>query len=120
MKDLSALARNAYTADQKAKEAAKQAEQAKTEFVKALQEAGKYNNNTKVVGAIRTKISPNRKFNAEKALKYLTEEQYINCLVTRLDEMLIKRKLTPEQLEESMDFHKNPYKMSLELNKENY
>ena len=118
--NLEQLAKHAYVADQKAEEAKKIADEAKTQFINALKEANKYNQNTRVVGNIRTKLTQNRYFDVDKATQFLTKEQIKECTVLKLDNNLVKQHLTPPQLEESMESYDNPYKLTLELNTETY
>lgn len=112
---LEKLAAMALKADIAAKEAKERADEAKADFVLALEASDKYNASTKAVGNVRTKITPNRKFNVDKAFAALPEDVQSEVLVAKPDPKLVKQNLTPKQAEEFMEDYSNPFKLSLEV-----
>lgn len=113
--NLENLAQAALAADIKAKEAKDYADEAKAIFVEALIAEGKFNANTKAVGDVRTKVTPNRFFDAEAAFESLDKKTQKAVLVTKPDPKLIQANITPVQKEQFMKDYAVPFKLGLDV-----
>lgn len=114
--ELVKLAEQALRLQLKADEATAAATEAKDALYARLEEEHMLNQDTKGVGdLVRLSISPNRKFSVEKAEKLVTKKVLKECEVTKVDPTLLKRHLTPIQLEEAMEFYPRAWKLSLKI-----
>lgn len=112
---LESLAWAALTADVNLKEAKKQADDAKKLFVEALKAADKLHPDTKAIGNVRTKIQNNRKFDVESAIELVDALTLKNSMEMTVNATKLKNGMSPEQIEKSMVFYDNPYKLTLEV-----
>lgn len=115
MGKLEKLAMQALRADMNLKEAKRIAEEAKEQFIKALEAADMWNTDTKAVGNVRTKIQTNRFFDVTTAEKLAGDEAVEKAQVTATDANILKSMMTDNDIEAAMKPHKNPYKLSLEV-----
>lgn len=115
MGKLEKLAMQALRADMNLKEAKRIAEEAKEQFIKALEAADMWNTDTKAVGNVRTKIQTNRFFDVTTAEKLAGDEAVEKAQVTATDAKILKSMMTDNDIEAAMKLHKNPYKLSLEV-----
>lgn len=115
MGKLEKLAMQALRADMNLKEAKRIAEEAKEQFIKALEAADMWNTDTKAVGNVRTKIQTNRFFDVTTAEKLAGDEAVEKAQVTATDAKILKSMMTDNDIEAAMKPHKNPYKLSLEV-----
>lgn len=113
--NLENLAQTALAADIKAKEAKDYADEAKAIFVEALIAENKFNANTKAVGDVRVKLTPNRFFDAAAAFESLDKKTQKAVLVTKPDPKLIQANITPVQKEQFMKDYAVPFKLGLDV-----
>lgn len=112
---LEQLALVALALKMKADKAKKDYETAQANFEEALQRAGKYDENTHVVGHVKTTLTPNRYFDAEEAATELAPAELEECYIKVLDKDLLKQHLTPIQYQRHMKFHAKKYKLGLSV-----
>ena len=115
MTNLDTLANAALEADIALKEAKERADEAKAVLIEALTEAGKFDPSTKALGHTRLKITPNRFFNQAKAEALVTKKVLKECEVTKVDAALLKKHLTPIQMDSVMDSYATPFKVGLDV-----
>ena len=115
MGKLEKLAMQALRADMNLKEAKRIADEAKEQFIKALEAANMWNTDTKAVGNVRTKIQNNRFFDVTTAEKLAGDEAVEKAQVTATDAKILKSMMSDNDIEAAMKPYKNPYKLSLEV-----
>ena len=115
MGKLEKLALQALKADIELKEAERVAKAAKEQLIKALEDSGKWNTDTKAIGSVRTKIQNNRFFDVDTAVRLVGEETAKKAEVVKVDPKILKAFMTPNDVEAAMKPYKNPYKLSLEV-----
>lgn len=115
MTDIETLAQKALDADIAAKEAKERADEAKALLIEALKAEDMFNTSTKAVGNVRSKITPNRFFDADAAFESLPKALQKQVMVTKPDANLIKANLTPIQKEQFMKDYAVPFKVSLDV-----
>lgn len=115
MGKLEKLAMQALRADMNHKEAKRIADEAKEQFIKALEAADMWNTDTKAVGNVRTNIQNNRFFDVTTAEKLAGDEAVEKAQVTATDAKILKSMMSDNDIEAAMKPHKNPYKLSLEV-----
>ena len=115
MGKLEKLALQALKADIELKEAERVAKAAKEQLIKALEDSGKWNTDTKAIGNVRTKIQNNRFFDVDTAVSIVGEETAKKAEVVKVDPKILKAFMTQNDVEAAMKPYKNPYKLSLEV-----
>ena len=91
-------------------------EDAKATFIEALKAEGKFNPTFKTAGHAKFSISPNRTFDAEGAAKkFLSEEDYKECLVEKIDPKKVTQYITPKQKEKYMKDNPVPFKIGVKV-----
>lgn len=115
MGKLEKLAMQALRADMNHKEAKRIADEAKEQFIKALEAADMWNTDTKAVGNVRTNIQNNRFFDVDTAVRLVDDEYVEKAKVTKVDPKILKSMMSDNDIEAAMKPYKNPYKLSLEV-----
>lgn len=113
MEQLEKLAAIALRAQIKAEAAAAELAKAKKELILALMDAGMFNKSTQAVGNVKTSITPNRYFDVDVALTLVTPEDIEESTVEVIDNALLKKHMTPIQLEKAMKDYEVPFKLGL-------
>jgi hypothetical protein len=111
--ELEKLAKIALRAQVKADAAKAELEKAKAELIGALMDAGMFNKDTKAIGDVKTNITPNRYFDVDTALTLVTEKDIQESTVEVIDNALLKKHMTPIQLEQAMRDYEIPFKLGL-------
>ena len=116
MEHLEKLATIALRAKIKFDAAKAEAEKTKLEFIGELMDLGMFNKDTKAVGDVQTKLTPNRYFDVDTALTLVTEEDVKESTVEVVDATLLKQHMTPIQVEQAMKDYEVPFKVELKPN----
>lgn len=115
-KALEALALRALKLDQLAKDVKEQADAAKAAFIAKLQEEDLFDQSTKAIGDVQTVFSPNRYFDLDTALSLVSEEDIKESTVEVVDAKLLKKHMSPIQVEKAMKDYAVPLKVTLKVN----
>lgn len=115
-KSLQDLAFRALKLDQLKKEITEQAEAAKAAFIKQAKLEDLFDASTKAIGDVQTVFSPNRYFDLETAVTLVDEESLKESTVEVVDAKLLKKHMTPIQVEKCMMDYDVPLKVTLKLN----
>lgn len=113
MEQLEKLASIALRAQIKHDAAKAELEKAKKELMLGLMDAGMFNKDTKAIGNVQTNITPNRYFDVDTALTLVTPEDIEESTVEVIDNALLKKHMTPIQLEKAMKDYEVPFKLGL-------
>lgn len=114
---LEALALKALRAEIAAKKAQEEYKEAQLDFMVQAEQEGMLNPDTKAIGAVRTKITPNRYFDVDTAIELVSEQDVLESTVEVVDAKLLKQHMTPIQLEQAMKTYANPWKIGFAVNK---
>lgn len=113
MEQLEKLAAIALRAQIKFEAAKAEVEKAKKEFMLGLMDAGMFNADTKAIGNVETRITPNRYFDLDEAMTLVTPEDILESTVEVVDAKLLQQHMTPIQKEKAMKNYEVPFKLGL-------
>lgn len=114
--ELEKLAHIALRAEIKAKAADAELKKAKAELIGALMDANMFNPDTHALGDAKLKITPNRYFDVETALTFVTPKDVEESTVPVIDATLLKAHMTGIQIEKAMKSYEVPFKLGLSPN----
>lgn len=116
IEELEKLAKIALRAKIKFDAAKAEAEKTKLEFIGMLMDLGMFSKDTKAVGDVQTKFTPNRYFDVDTALTLVTPEDIEESTIEVVDAALLKQHMTPIQVERAMKSYEVPLKLELKPN----